>query len=51
VSGAPAAPARLRVVTQVLVPGLTVDGCRVVTEAGHASDHCPVVVDLRAPDA
>jgi endonuclease/exonuclease/phosphatase family metal-dependent hydrolase len=38
-------------IDQVLVRGLTVDGCRVVTEAGDVSDHWPVVVDLRAPDA
>ena len=38
-------------IDQVLVRGLIVDGCRVVTEAGDASDHWPVVVDLRAPDA
>jgi len=34
-------------IDQVLVRGLTVDGCRVATEAGDASDHWPVVVDLR----
>jgi endonuclease/exonuclease/phosphatase family metal-dependent hydrolase len=34
-------------IDHVLVRGLTVDSCRVATEAGDASDHWPVVVDLR----
>jgi endonuclease/exonuclease/phosphatase family metal-dependent hydrolase len=32
----------------VLVRGLAVDDCHVVTEAGDASDHLPVVATLRA---
>ena len=36
-----------RPIDQVLVRGLAVDGCRVATEAGDASDHWPVVADLR----
>jgi endonuclease/exonuclease/phosphatase family metal-dependent hydrolase len=47
---APGDPARATCngtsIDQVLVRGLTVDGCRVATEAGDASDHWPVVVDL-----
>jgi endonuclease/exonuclease/phosphatase family metal-dependent hydrolase len=47
---APGDPARITCngtsIDQVLVRGLTVDGCRVATEAGDASDHWPVVVDL-----
>lgn len=34
-------------IDQVLVRDLAVDGCRVATEAGDASDHWPLVVDLR----
>jgi endonuclease/exonuclease/phosphatase family metal-dependent hydrolase len=34
-------------IDQVLVRGLGVVGCRVATEAGDASDHWPVVADLR----
>jgi len=34
-------------IDQVLVRDLEVDACRVATEAGDASDHWPVVVDLR----
>ena len=34
-------------IDHVLVRGLTVDACRVVTEAGDASDHLPVVATLR----
>jgi endonuclease/exonuclease/phosphatase family metal-dependent hydrolase len=33
-------------IDHVLVRGLTVEACRVATEAGDASDHWPVVVDL-----
>jgi endonuclease/exonuclease/phosphatase family metal-dependent hydrolase len=36
-------------IDQVLVRDLAVEGCRVATEAGDASDHWPVVVDLRRP--
>jgi endonuclease/exonuclease/phosphatase family metal-dependent hydrolase len=36
-------------IDQVLVRGLAVEACRVATEAGDASDHWPVVVDLRRP--
>jgi endonuclease/exonuclease/phosphatase family metal-dependent hydrolase len=34
-------------IDHVLVRGLTVEACRVATEADDASDHWPVVVDLR----
>jgi endonuclease/exonuclease/phosphatase family metal-dependent hydrolase len=48
---APGDPARTTCngssIDQVLVRGLTVDACRVATEAGDASDHWPVVVDVR----
>ena len=47
---APGDPARITCngtsIDQVLVRGLTVEGCRVAIEAGDASDHWPVVVDL-----
>lgn len=36
-------------IDQVLVRGLTVEACRVVVEAGDASDHLPVMVDLSLP--
>ena len=35
-------------IDHILVRGLTVDACRVVTQAGDASDHLPVVATLRA---
>lgn len=35
-------------IDHVFVRGLTVDDCRVVPEAGDASDHLPVVATLRA---
>ncbi len=35
-------------IDHILVRGLTVDDCRVVTEAADASDHLPVVATLRA---
>ncbi len=35
-------------IDHILVRGLAVDDCRVVTEAGDASDHLPVVATLRA---
>jgi endonuclease/exonuclease/phosphatase family metal-dependent hydrolase len=35
-------------IDHVFVRGLAVDDCRVVTEAGDASDHLPVVATLRA---
>lgn len=35
-------------IDHVLVRGVAVDGCRVVTDAGDASDHLPVVATLRA---
>ncbi len=48
---APADPARASCgpwpIDQVLVRGLTVETCRVATEAGDLSDHWPVVADLR----
>jgi endonuclease/exonuclease/phosphatase family metal-dependent hydrolase len=34
-------------IDHVLVRGLTVESCRAATEAGDASDHWPVVADLR----
>jgi endonuclease/exonuclease/phosphatase family metal-dependent hydrolase len=34
-------------IDHILVRALVVDGCRVVTESGDASDHWPVVADLR----
>jgi endonuclease/exonuclease/phosphatase family metal-dependent hydrolase len=34
-------------IDHIRIRGLAVDGCRVVTEAGDASDHWPVVADLR----
>lgn len=38
-------------IDHIRVRGLAVDACRVVTEAGDASDHWPVVADLRrGPD-
>ena len=47
---APGDPARVTCngtsIDQVLVRGLSVERCRVATEAGDASDHWPVVVDL-----
>ncbi|MEA2519263.1 MAG: hypothetical protein QOF49_1343 [Chloroflexota bacterium] len=36
-------------IDHVRVRGLTVEACRVATEAGDASDHWPVVADLRLP--
>jgi hypothetical protein len=36
-------------IDHILVRGLTVESCRVVTEAGDASDHWPVVADLHVP--
>ena len=35
-------------IDHILVRRLVVDACRVVTEAGDASDHLPVVATLRA---
>jgi endonuclease/exonuclease/phosphatase family metal-dependent hydrolase len=35
-------------IDHILVRGLEVDDCRVVTEAGDASDHLPVIATLRA---
>jgi endonuclease/exonuclease/phosphatase (EEP) superfamily protein YafD len=47
---APGDPARITCngtpIDQVLVRGLSVEGCRVAIEAGDASDHWPVIVDL-----
>ena len=34
-------------IDHVLVRGLTVAACRVASEAGDASDHLPIVADLR----
>jgi endonuclease/exonuclease/phosphatase family metal-dependent hydrolase len=52
--GVPPGDARRRTsggvaIDHVLVHGVEVVGCRVVTEAGDLSDHWPVVADLRLP--
>ncbi len=47
----PGDPARVTsggsAIDHVLLRGLTVDACRVATEAGDLSDHWPVIADLR----